>query len=180
MCALSPFGLLVHDRRCLLLTTVLSWPVKAPARQRYATMGALGELPAPAAACRLLLAACCLLGGLLGFFSLPETIERSEEWDISVGENCVSRSFCVAYWIFWTVLKLIAVQNKACFWEKGKMAEESLMLIRFWSSLSSVVLLLHDYIWQFEWNLQIWGGCAMRGAKKKFKSVCHAKFSEAN
>lgn len=77
--ALSPFGLLVHDRRCLLLTTVLSWPVKAPARQRYATMGALGELPAPAAACRLLLAACCLLGGLLGFFPCPKpsSIARS-------------------------------------------------------------------------------------------------------
>lgn len=113
-------------------------------------------------------------------FSLPETIEHSEEWDISVGKNRVSCSFRVAYWIFWTVLKLIAVQNKACFWEKGKMAEEFLMLIRFWSSLSSVTLLVHDYIWRFEWNLQIWGGCAMRGAKKKFKSVCHAKFSEAN
>lgn len=119
-----------------------------------------------------------LVGSLA--FSLPETIKHTEEWDISVGENCISHSFCIAYWIFWTVLRLIAVQNKTCFWEKGKTAEESLMLKRFWSSLSSVMPLVHDYIWQFEWNVQIWDGCAMRGAKKKFKSVCHVKFSEAN
>lgn len=62
---------------------------------------------------------CCWLFFFFCLLMLKK-LKYTEKWDISIGEDFISYSFCFAYWIVWTVLKLIWIKNKTCFWEKGK------------------------------------------------------------
>lgn len=181
---LNPFNLLVHDRRCLLLTTILGWLVKTLARHRYVTAGwvwggyrsssfvqiACGrELP--------------LRGVAVGFFSFFLSSHASNPqiyWEVGYFHRWGLHLAVILLTEFSELCLNWFKSKKPRFWEKGEKAQEPLILIRPWSSPTSVMQLVHNYIWRLEWNFWIRHCRAMSSVKKKFKSVCIVKFSEAN
>lgn len=176
----------MHDRRCLLLTTILGWLVKILARcvaLRNGGVG-LGRLRFQQLGADGLWLRAAFWGGCCGLLFLvfscfkSSNILRSRVFPLVRASSRTHFGF--TYWIAWTALKLIWIKNKTCFWEKGKKAQEPLVFIRSSSSPTSVMQLAHNYVWRLEWNFWIWHCCAVSSVKKKFMSVCNVKFSEEN
>lgn len=88
---LNPFNLLVHDRRCLLLTTILGWLEKILARHRYV-----------------------MAGWVWGGYGSSSFVQIASGWELPLWGVAVG-----FFWLFFFFFLSSHASNPQIYWEVG-------------------------------------------------------------